>query len=167
MQEETIAVSSRSAEETFHLGEILGNGATGGEVIGLSGPLGAGKTVFVKGLAKGLGVTDPYVSSPTFILVHPHEGRLPLYHIDLYRLENGSDAEGIGLTEYLEGTGVTAIEWIEKGLDFRPPARLLITLAYGEGDRREIRLSASGTRYIGWIDQIKKTLEWKEIPRNG
>ena len=193
VQEETIVVSSGSAETTFQLGEILGRAATGGEVIGLSGPLGVGKTVFVKGLAKGLGVTDSYVSSPTFILVHPHEGRLPLYHIDLYRLENGREVEAIGLEEYLEGPGVAAIEWIEKGLDFLPPNRLRIDLHYkigssakeydlrevvggatkthgapnGNGDQREIVLTASGTDYIRWIDQVKKNLPWKEASPNG
>jgi tRNA threonylcarbamoyladenosine biosynthesis protein TsaE len=167
MLEETIMIPSGSPETTFHLGETLGRAAIGGEVIGLSGPLGVGKTVFVKGLAKGLGVTDSYVSSPTFILVHPHEGRLPLYHIDLYRLEKGSDAEAIGLEEYLEGNGVAAIEWAEKGAHFLPAARLLIHLHHKEGDRREIFLTASGAHYIEWIDQIKKTLPWKEVPRNG
>lgn len=156
MQEETITVFSKSAEETFRLGELLGKGATGGEVIGLSGPLGAGKTQFVKGLAKGLGVADAYVSSPTFILVHPHEGRLPLYHIDLYRLEKESDAEAIGLEEYLEGEGVAAVEWVERALQFLPRARLMISLQYKEGDRREITLTASGTDYIRWIDPVKK-----------
>jgi tRNA threonylcarbamoyladenosine biosynthesis protein TsaE len=167
MHEETIMIPSGSAETTFRLGETLGRAAIGGEVIGLSGPLGVGKTVLVKGLAKGLGVTDSYVSSPTFILVHPHEGRLPLYHIDLYRLEKGSDAEAIGLEEYLEGDGVAAIEWAEKGHDFLPAARLLIHLHYQEGDQRKIVLTASGDRYIDWIDQVKKMLPWKEVPRNG
>lgn len=167
MQEETIIVPSESAEETFRLGEILGMAATGGEVIGLSGPLGVGKTVFVKGLAKGLGVTGSSVSSPTFILVHPHEGRLPLSHIDLYRLEKEGDAEAIGLEEYLEGEGVAAIEWIEKGRSFLPRARLLIDLHYKEGDQREIFVTASGIHYLQWIDQVKKNLLWKEVPRNG
>jgi tRNA threonylcarbamoyladenosine biosynthesis protein TsaE len=167
VQEETIIVPSESAESTFHLGEILGGAATGGEVIGLTGPLGVGKTVFVKGLAKGLGVTDSYVSSPTFILVHPHEGRLPLYHIDLYRLEKESDAEAIGLEEYLEGEGVAAIEWIDKGLAFLPANRLLISLYYKEGDQREIVLTASGIHYMQWIEQVKKNILWKEVPRNG
>lgn len=164
-------VFSRSAEETFRLGALLGKGATGGEVIGLSGPLGAGKTEFVKGLAKGLDVTDAYVSSPTFILVHPHEGRLPLYHIDLYRLEKESEVEGIGLEEYLEGDGVAAVEWAERGLRFFPQERLMVSLDYRGGDHRELRLTASGPRHIQWLDQVKKKfppqMEWKETPPNG
>lgn len=171
VQAETIEVFSKSAEETFLVGELLGRGATGGEVVGLSGPLGAGKTVFVKGLAKGLEVTDSYVSSPTFILVHPHEGRLPLYHIDLYRLEKESEAEGIGLEEYLEGDGVAAVEWVERALHFLPRSRLMVSLQYKEGDRREIVLTASGPDHIGWLDQVKKKfppeIEWKEIAPNG
>src|SRR5581483_1012419 len=167
MQEETIQVFSKSPEETFHLGALLGREAAGGEVVGLSGPLGAGKTEFVKGLAKGLDVTDAYVSSPTFILVHPHEGRLPLYHIDLYRLEKEDDAAGIGLEEYLEGDGVAAVEWAERGLRFLPEERLMISLHYREGNRREFIFTASGARYLRWIELVKKNFQWKEIPRNG
>lgn len=161
MVEETIVVQSGSAEETFRLGALLGKAAAGGEVIGLSGPLGVGKTQFVKGLAEGLEVADRYVSSPTFILVHPYEGRLPLYHIDLYRLEKGGDIEGIGLEEYLDGNGVAAIEWIDYRPDLLPSARLLIALRHGDGDRREIALTATGAAYLRWIDPIKKNFPWK------
>lgn len=84
----------------------------GSEVIGLIGPLGAGKTVFVKGLAQGLGIADNTVSSPTFPIMNLYPGRLPLCHIDLYRLDQ--PLETVGLEEYLNWNGVTAIEWADK-----------------------------------------------------
>lgn len=152
-----LSIVSRSPEETFRLGEFFGMEAAGGEVIGLSGPLGVGKTVFVKGLATGMGVTDA-VSSPTFIIVHPHEGRLPLYHIDLYRLEKGSDFAAIGLEEYLQENGVAALEWIERRPELLPSDRLIVELCYAEGDQRKIALTASGARSIRWIEKVRPLL---------
>jgi tRNA threonylcarbamoyladenosine biosynthesis protein TsaE len=106
---------SKSPEETRALGEEWGKAASTGLVIGLTGDLGAGKTEFVKGIARGLGVTEK-VLSPTFALVHEYmSGRLPLFHIDLYRLESASQIISAGLEEYLyRPTGVTVIEWIER-----------------------------------------------------
>ncbi|HLG22994.1 MAG TPA: tRNA (adenosine(37)-N6)-threonylcarbamoyltransferase complex ATPase subunit type 1 TsaE [Candidatus Manganitrophaceae bacterium] len=159
----TLTLLSDGPEATFRLGEFFGKEAVGGEVIGLIGPLGAGKTQWVHGLAKGLGVADPYISSPTFTLVHPHEGRLPLYHIDLYRLENAADIEAIGLDEFLETDGVAAVEWAEKGASFLPPERLMVEISYLEGSRRKIALAGYGARYKRWMDQIKHSQQWKII----
>ena len=112
------AFLSNSAQSTFLLGKQIGMSAVGGEVIGLIGPLGAGKTVFVQGLAEGLGVTDA-INSPTFVIMNLYQqGRpqtascLPLCHIDLYRFD--APLETIGLDEYLHWNGVTAIEWADK-----------------------------------------------------
>jgi len=113
---------SRSPEETQALGETWGKAASPGLIIGLTGDLGAGKTQFVKGLARGLGVKDP-VHSPTFALIHEYTtGRLPLFHIDLYRLESTSQIIGAGLEEYFyDPPGVTVIEWVER---WSPPSAL-------------------------------------------
>jgi tRNA threonylcarbamoyladenosine biosynthesis protein TsaE len=100
-----------SAKQTFLLGKQIGLSAVGGEVIGLTGPLGAGKTVFVQGLAEGLSITDNIVS-PTFVIMNLYPGQIPLCHIDLYRLD--APLESIGLDEYLNWQGVTAIEWVDK-----------------------------------------------------
>ena len=95
-------------------GEHLAEGLQPGDVIALSGDLGAGKTALVKGIARGLDITQD-VTSPTFTLVHEYAGgRLPLFHVDLYRLENAEQALAIGIEDYLGGPGVTAIEWAEK-----------------------------------------------------
>ncbi len=107
---------SDSAAETFALGEQLGSQLSGGEVLLLHGPLGAGKTVFVKGLAAALGVDPEEVSSPSFTLVNPYEGKFPLYHLDLYRLDEGATAaHAVDLEELLTNErAVIVIEWAER-----------------------------------------------------
>lgn len=107
-------VDAHGIEETLAFGERLARELQPGDVIALSGDLGAGKTALVKGLARGLGITKD-VTSPTFTLVHEYAGgRLPLFHIDLYRLDTAPQALAIGIEDYLNGAGVTAIEWAEK-----------------------------------------------------
>ena len=113
---------SHSPAETESLGETWGREAQAGWVIGLDGDLGAGKTQLVKGLARGLDVTER-VHSPTFALVNEYTtGRLPLYHLDLYRLETREQIRAAGLEEFLRPDGVTVIEWFEKMLDSGHPA---------------------------------------------
>jgi tRNA threonylcarbamoyladenosine biosynthesis protein TsaE len=105
---------SNSPADTLQLGEQIGKALPAGAVIGLDGDLGAGKTQFVKGLARGLGVTEP-VLSPTFALLHIYtSGRLPVYHIDFYRLDEHAQIIGAGLAEYLEPDGVAVIEWCDR-----------------------------------------------------
>jgi tRNA threonylcarbamoyladenosine biosynthesis protein TsaE len=120
---------SRSPAETAALGEQWGRDAQSGLIIGLSGDLGAGKTEFVKGLARGLNVPER-VHSPTFALVNIYKsGRLPLFHIDLYRLETPEQIIAAGLEEYLQPTGVTVIEWIgrwfPKNTQYGAPANMI------------------------------------------
>jgi len=112
---------SHSPEETIALGEQWGRHAQAGSVIGLSGELGVGKTQLVKGIARGLGITMR-VLSPTFNLVHQYEGRLRLFHLDLYRLETPSQIIGAGLEEYFyQPPGVAVIEWAERWFGKVPP----------------------------------------------
>jgi len=122
---------------TWRLGNYIGLRVTGGEVIGLIGPLGAGKTVFVQGLAAGMGVQSP-ITSPTFVMMNFYRGRLPLCHIDLYRIE--MPIEMIGHEEHLESNGVTAIEWADKieVNDFS----LFIEFAYSGENERTLVISA-------------------------
>jgi tRNA threonylcarbamoyladenosine biosynthesis protein TsaE len=115
---------SHSPQETEALGEACGLEAESGMVIALSGELGAGKTQFVKGLARGLGITTR-VYSPSFALVNEYGGgRLPLFHLDLYRLETTKQIEAAGLDEYLRAAGVTAIEWAEKWMGLKTERRM-------------------------------------------
>jgi tRNA threonylcarbamoyladenosine biosynthesis protein TsaE len=132
---------SRSPEETQALGEAWGRAARAGWVLGLSGELGAGKTQFVKGLARGLGVTEP-VRSPTFALVHEYAGgRAPLFHLDFYRLESPRQIVAAGLDQYLFAPpGVVVVEWIERWLDGAQPLpvrfRRVVFEQTGESERR-------------------------------
>jgi tRNA threonylcarbamoyladenosine biosynthesis protein TsaE len=113
---------SHSPDETAAIGEAWGRAAVGGEVIGLSGDLGAGKTQLVKGLARGLDITTR-VHSPTFALVNVYTGgRLTLYHLDLYRLDTPAQILAAGLEEFLRPAGVTVIEWAERWFGARPLA---------------------------------------------
>lgn len=129
--------TSRDAGETFALGEQFGARLTGGEILLLDGPLGAGKTVFVKGLAAGLGVAPGEVTSPSFTLVNRHdEGRLPLFHLDLYRLESGaSAAHAVDLDELLaDEHAVIVIEWAERLGGYRLPPPVWAILIRGDGE---------------------------------
>ena len=108
-------ITSNSPDETLRLGEQWGREAKPGSVIGLTGDLGAGKTQLVKGIARGLGI-DSRILSPTFTLIHEYrQGRLPLYHIDLYRLDDARQVFAAGLEEYFsQSDGVTVVEWAER-----------------------------------------------------
>jgi tRNA threonylcarbamoyladenosine biosynthesis protein TsaE len=149
---------SHSAAQTHRLGARLGELLQAGDVLLLEGDLGAGKTVFAQGVAAGLGIDDP-VTSPTFTLIHEYEGRLPLYHVDLYRLAGDADAAAIGLEEYLWGEGVTLIEWPDRAGGLLPAERLEIALrpvAREADSKRAIRLTPSGERYARLVDDFKR-----------
>jgi tRNA threonylcarbamoyladenosine biosynthesis protein TsaE len=112
------------------------------------GTLGAGKTTFIQGFAKGLGVgVDDYVRSPTFALVHVYHGRVSLYHFDLYRLSSCDEVQDIGFEEYLDADGVVIIEWPDKFPEILPPIRLEISIRIGDSDRRWLQWMASDPSY--------------------
>ncbi len=128
--------STNNAAETFALGEGIGAKLIGGEIILLDGPLGAGKTVFTKGLATGLGIDPEEVTSPSFTLVNPHAGRLPLFHIDLYRLDEGAGAaHAVDLQELLgDERAIIVIEWGERLGKYPLPPNAVHVLITGDGD---------------------------------
>jgi tRNA threonylcarbamoyladenosine biosynthesis protein TsaE len=127
---------ARGPEQMRAIGRRLGEVCTAGDVIGLLGPLGAGKTCLAQGIAAGLGVPgDVAVASPTFSIVHEYRGRLPMYHMDFYRLE-GADFEEAGLEEYLDGSGVVVVEWAERWPSMLDHATLLVRIATAGGERR-------------------------------
>jgi tRNA threonylcarbamoyladenosine biosynthesis protein TsaE len=129
-------VSSHSESETFALGQSLGRELQGGEIILLDGPLGAGKTMLVKGMADALGIDQEEVTSPSFTLVNPHQGRLLVYHIDLYRLDEGaSAAHAVDLDEVLtDEQAVVIIEWAERLGHYPLPDNVWRISISGDGD---------------------------------
>lgn len=138
-------IETDNAEATRRAAQELATSLAPGDLITLSGPLGAGKTTFVQGLAQGLGCASP-VTSPTFVLLLEHEGRVPLVHVDAYRLENLCyDAiRDTGVLDAIEGgDAVTVIEWPERIADFLPQPRMAITLIPGENDRRIIEIRSA------------------------
>ena len=139
-------LTTKSADETLELGRRAGQLAEAGDVLALSGPLGAGKTVFAKGVGEGLGVRS-VVNSPTFILMNEHEGRLRLFHIDAYRLEDVDEAAAAGLLDQRQAEGVTVIEWAERIRDLLPAERLDVTLEIEAEGRRVVRLAPRGPRH--------------------
>lgn len=119
---------SFSAEDTYHIGRDMAGNAEAGEIYALSGDLGAGKTVFAKGFAAGLEITDP-VNSPTFTILQIYEGgRLPLYHFDTYRIDDPEEMEEVGLDEYLFGPGVCLIEWAEQIAELLPEETRIVRI---------------------------------------
>jgi len=136
--------TSSSPEQTFNYGHQLGARLEGGEILLLSGPLGAGKTIFVKGICASLGIDEEEVTSPSFTLVNPYAGRLQLYHLDLYRLDEGaSAAHAVDLDELLtDERAVIAIEWAERMGNYPLPANVWHIDISGDGDStRHIRVT--------------------------
>ena len=136
------------------MGERIGAAAEPGTVLALTGDLGSGKTSLVQGIARGLEVPrDFYVTSPTYTLINEYPGRLPLYHVDLYRIGETADFEEIGLYEILEGEGVVAIEWAGWIREELPPDHLHVDISILSEDSRKIRLTAYG---LGASNLLKK-----------
>jgi tRNA threonylcarbamoyladenosine biosynthesis protein TsaE len=148
-----VTIHSHAEDDTRAFGARLGRLVEAGDVIGLHGDLGAGKTCFVRGVAEGLGVAPHKVRSPTFTLVNEYSGgRSPLYHIDLYRV-SPSDVDRMALREYLYGHGVCAVEWIERlGED---PPRLHVDLTFVGESGRLLVVSAHGPRYDALLEQLR------------
>lgn len=142
-------IRSRSEKETYELGQRIGSLAWPGMIILVDGDLGTGKTVLTKGIAKGLGIEE-VVTSPTFTLIHEYQGRLPLYHFDLYRLEDADEIYDLGFEEFFYGQGLTVVEWPWRMGDSCPQQYLKISIEkapeYGE-DTRLIRLNSIGEYY--------------------
>lgn len=142
---------SNREDSTILLAKELTNHLHQGSVITLTGNLGAGKTTFTKGIAEGLDIRRP-ITSPTFTIIKEYEGRIPLYHMDTYRLENSE--EDIGFEEYFYSDGVTVIEWAEFIEDYLPEDRLNITFVHVDENIRQITFQTASEQYISMIKNI-------------
>ena len=133
-------IISNSESETVLEGEKLGQTLTPGSIIALRGDLGAGKTAFTRGLAKGLGI-EVNVQSPTFTIVNEYPGNIPLFHFDMYRLQSEDELYDIGWYDYLERNGVCAVEWSEKVPNAFPPETIFINMSILDEKRRRLEIS--------------------------
>jgi tRNA threonylcarbamoyladenosine biosynthesis protein TsaE len=147
-------VESRSTRETKMWGRRLGSMLDGGELLALSGDLGAGKTCFIKGIARGLSLREENILSPTFTMIQEHRGRLPLYHIDLYRLDDVA-LDDLGLREYLFSDSIAAVEWFERLQEGGRINRLAVKFSYTGANSRRIEFMASGERYSSLISKFR------------
>ncbi len=152
-----LELTSHSPEQTQKFGAGIGELCLPGDVFLLVGNLGAGKTCLTQGIAWGLGIKE-YAASPSFVVVRELYGRLPLYHIDLYRLDHIEEIVDLGLDDYLYGKGVCVVEWAEKGLSVLPVEHLLIQISYLSDDERRLQLKPSGKRYLEILAQLNKTI---------
>lgn len=147
----TYEIISKSADETTELAYRLGSLVQEKTVLTLKGDLGAGKTTFTKGLAKGLGI-ERNVNSPTFTIIKEYKGRLPLYHMDVYRVED--EFEDLGFQDYFEGDGVTVVEWAQLIEEQLPEELLAIHIFYVSENERKIVFSPKGDKYIQLCKEI-------------
>ena len=148
---------SHSPEETQKFGIRIGELAKPGDIFLLVGGLGTGKTCLVQGIAWGLGIKE-YAASPSFIVIRELYGRLPLYHIDLYRLDHIEEIVELGLDDYLYGNGICVMEWAERGLSVLPTDHLLIEISYLSDTERSFQLKPRGKRYLEIATQLKYPL---------
>jgi tRNA threonylcarbamoyladenosine biosynthesis protein TsaE len=156
----TAAFAAESPEATAALGAALGTRLEPGDVVALEGDLGAGKTVFVKGVASGMGIDPEAVTSPTFTLMHVHTGRCPLLHLDLYRIARPDALEAIGWDEAVGGGAVVVIEWAARAGAWLPAERLDVGIeTTGEAARR-VRVAARGTRPRALLAALLETPAW-------
>ena len=146
---------SHSPEQTQRLGAHIGEVALAGDIFLLVGGLGTGKTCLTQGIAWGLNIRE-YALSPSFVIVRELYGRLPLYHIDLYRLDHIEEIAELGLDDYLYGNGVCVVEWAEKGLSLLPAEHLLIEISCLSDTERNFQIKPNGQRYIEILTQLEQ-----------
>jgi tRNA threonylcarbamoyladenosine biosynthesis protein TsaE len=156
LNQRTLDFITSSEAQTRRLGARLSTLLSGGEVVALEGDLGTGKTCWIQGMGKGLGVTE-YVTSPSFTFIKEYRGRLHLYHIDLYRIAGPAEALALGLEDYLYGSGVCCIEWAERAKAALPVELLWIKMTYVDETRRGIIMRAQGERYEALLAAFKKS----------
>ncbi|MFC1940915.1 tRNA (adenosine(37)-N6)-threonylcarbamoyltransferase complex ATPase subunit type 1 TsaE [Chloroflexota bacterium] len=146
---------THSPEQTQKLGMHIGQLAQPGDIFLLVGKLGTGKTCLTQGIGWGLGI-EGYVMSPSFVIMRELYGRLPLYHIDLYRLDRIEESIDLGLDDYLYGRGVCVVEWAEKALSILPKKHLLIKMSHLSDTERSFQLEPKGQRYLEIVAQLKQ-----------
>ncbi|MBE9536315.1 MAG: tRNA (adenosine(37)-N6)-threonylcarbamoyltransferase complex ATPase subunit type 1 TsaE [Proteobacteria bacterium] len=148
-----------SVEKTNSLGRELGSVVRAGDMIALSGELGAGKTTFVKALATGLGISEDDVSSPSYTLLNEYDGRIPMYHFDLYRLEGADDVDDLGFDEYMDGDGLAVVEWADVAPQILPSEYLEIKIMIKGKESRNLELKGIGERYVKLVEHLREDMK--------
>jgi tRNA threonylcarbamoyladenosine biosynthesis protein TsaE len=153
---ESFEIITYNPEQTQALGLQIGEALKEGMVLSLEGDLGCGKTVFVKGLAQGLAVPEAiYVTSPSYALIHEYPGRLPLFHADLYRIEDPEDIDELGLFDIMDGKNVVAIEWAERIREALPPEGMTLRFEMVNDFVRKISMTASGLQALDVLRTLR------------
>ena len=150
-----ISITTTTPQETFALGHRLGANMKKGDIVCLTGDLGSGKTTLIKGVAKGMHISEDEVHSPTFVLMNIYEGKRMLYHFDLYRLERLEEISAIGCDEFFYGDGVSVIEWADRLGENRPKECLQVELEHKGENRRAIKITPKGKRYLQMMQSLK------------
>jgi tRNA threonylcarbamoyladenosine biosynthesis protein TsaE len=153
-------VISHSEADTIALGRQLGGLLQAGDLILLFAPFGAGKTHLTKGIAGALGVDEADVNSPSFVLINEYEAvstqrRVPIYHVDLYRIETPEELATVGLDDVIAGHGIVVIEWAERAAEWFPHEHVAIEIAYMSETERRISLRPHGARYAAIVDHVR------------
>ena len=155
-----LQLKAETAERAEALGFALGGLLQAGDIVCLSGEMGAGKTVFSRGIGAGWGATTP-LSSPTYNLAHEHErtaDATKLYHLDFYRIGGAGEAETIGIHEMLDSGDILIMEWPERALDILPCERLWIDIIRRENEARDLYFHGRGERYFALLDELRRSL---------
>ena len=146
---------TNSLEETIHLGRKIGKLLKQGDVVALIGNLGAGKTVIANGLCEGLGVKEDYITSPAYTIINQYDGKVPVYHIDLYRLNDSRELYNIGWDEYIYGNGTCIIEWANKAGEMLPEKYLMVNMEVTGNEKRKITLQAKDASYKNLLERVR------------
>jgi len=150
-----LTIITKSPEETKKLGEEVGKLTKAGDLLAFYGELGAGKTCFIQGISKGLEVKD-CVTSPSFTIVNEYQGKIPIYHFDLFRLDNSEDILELGYEEYFYGEGLIVVEWAEKIENFLPKEHLKIDIEFKDYYQREISFIPQGDRFNNFLEELSR-----------
>ena len=156
-----LTIITKSSEETKNLGEELSKFTKPGDLLAFYGELGAGKTCFIQGISRGLKVKD-YVTSPSFTIINEYQGKIPIYHFDLFRLDNAEEIIELGYNEYFYGEGLTVIEWAGKIEQLLPKEHLEIEIKFKDRYQRTISFIPQGDRFNKFLEELNRIENFRD-----
>jgi len=156
-----LTIITKSPEETKNLGKEVSKLVKPGDILAFHGELGAGKTCFIQGISQGLKVKD-YVTSPSFTIINEYQGKIPIYHFDLFRLNNAEEILELGYKEYFYGEGLTVIEWAEKIEQLLPKEYLKIEIKFKDRYQRTISFIPQGDRFNKFLEELNRIENFRD-----